>query len=495
MVPALAFVVMAQQNVADLERAVQRQPNAANTRALADAYVRTQQYDRAADAFYRASALYAKLGDPNAAKVLQGLGERYETRIELYWEKTVEREDYSQNDTRARLEPALGCYLGAFIDREDRLPGGFLGNGQSHKDPADFAKAAGRPHAVYFTYLSYGRPFPDRWVSVLKSRGAAAHIAWEPRAISAVQDDAYLRGFAQSCARSGVPIFLRFAGEMNGSWTRYGQDPENYKRMFRTVAQVLHRTAPNVAMVWCPNEIPEAPIPRYYPGRDAVDWVGINFYSVLYNDADRARAAEWRNPADALRFVYATYAKSHPVMIGEWAASHFSVVDERRRPDFATDKIGQLYSALPRSYPRVKAVHWLSMNTIEHALPGRQLNNYSLLADQAVAEKYRSMVAGDYYLQRVGEVSPVAYVPLLEGTRLDGKTKLSAVVKTYEPRPSVIWEVDGEPSSPKTEVGPYEVSVDFARLKSPRPTVALIVKDSKGKVAGRKSVSVRIGKP
>ena len=49
---------------------------------------------------------------------------------------------------------------------------------------------------------------------------------------------------------------------------------------------------------------------------------------------------------------------------------------------------GQLYSALPRLYPRVKAVHWLSMNNLKHAMPGRQLNNYSLLDEPAVAAQY-----------------------------------------------------------------------------------------------------------
>src|SRR3569832_921584 len=85
-------------------------------------------------------------------------------------------------------------------------------------------------------------------------------------------------------------------------------------------------------------------------------------------------------------------------MIGEWAATQLSVVDKGNRPDFAINKIGQLYAALPRLYPRLKAVHWLSMNTLEHAMPGRQLNDFSLLADSSVAAKYHEMVASEYYL-------------------------------------------------------------------------------------------------
>ena len=156
---------------------------------------------------------------------------------------------------------------------------------------------------------------------------------------------------------------------MNGDWTAstYGGNPALYRQKFQLVASVMHSVAPNVALVWCPNEIPEATIPSYFPGDDAVDWVGVNFYSVLYTDGDRARAADWRNPVDALDYVYRTYSPLHPIMVGEWAATHRSVEDSEDRDDFAISKIQQFYSELPLRYPRVKAVNWLSMNTMRYA--------------------------------------------------------------------------------------------------------------------------------
>ncbi|HWA84432.1 MAG TPA: glycosyl hydrolase [Fimbriimonadaceae bacterium] len=493
-VAALAALIF--QNLHDLEQVVQRHPDAANYRALADAYVRAEQYDRASAAFFKAGSLYAKLGDSNAARALHTQGERYETKIDLFYERPLTDQTRKVNDTGARLEPAYGCYVGAFIDREDALDTGFIGNGQSHKDPLAFDQATGKHHAVFFTYLSYGRPFPTRWIAALRRAGAAAQIAWEPRTVSSVRNDNSLRDFADECAESHTPIFLRFAGEMNGDWTVYHGDPEAYKTMFRLVAKVMHERAPNVAMVWCPNDIPENRIADYYPGPESVDWVGVNFYSVIYNDGDRARGAEWRNPADSLRYVYETYSRLHPIMIGEWAATHRSSVDNVERPDFAIDKIGQLYAALPRLYPRVKAVHWLSMNTIEHAMPGRRLNDFSLLDEPTVVAKYKEMVAPSYYLESVssdpGQAAPIEYSPLTPGATIGGKVKLSVVVKTYEQRPSVIWTVNGDPASPKTEPGPYEVSVDTARLHAKEAIVSVAVKDSKGGLAGRREVVVKV---
>lgn len=486
----------AQQDVKAWEAAIAKQPNAANHRQLADAYLRNAQFDKAAWAFFKASNLYAKLGDVNAAKVLRTYGERYETKIDLFYERPLTQARADQFYTGARLEPKYGCYLGAFIDREDAIDTGFVGNGQSHKDPEGFNEATRKHHAVFFTYLSYGRPFPNRWVSVLKQRGAAAQIAWEPRSTSSVRDDRYLRDFADSCADSGAPIFLRFASEMNGAWTPYNGNPEAYKEMFRRVARVMHQRAPNVAMVWCPADIPEDRIKAYYPGQDAVDWVGVNFYSVIYNDGDSSRQAEWRNPTDAIKFVYNTYSKVHPMLVGEWAATHMSVVDGRERPEVAKAKIAQLYGAIPRLFPRLKAVHWLSANTIEHAIPTRQLNNFSLLDDSSITEKYADMVSAPYYLERVGlrtpPVAPVEYVPLVRGSVVGGKIKLSAVVKSYDQRPSVIWNVNGDPSSPKTEPGTYEVSVDTSKLKAQAASISVVVRDEKGRVAGRREVLVRI---
>src|ERR671932_397214 len=95
---------------------------------------------------------------------------------------------------------------------------------------------------------------------------------------------------------------------MNGSWTPYHGDPPRYREKFRLVHSVLRRKAPNAVLIWCVNNIPDAEIDPYYPGDDAVDWVGVNFYNVLYFDNDRSRPADRVHPADMLQRVYARYA-------------------------------------------------------------------------------------------------------------------------------------------------------------------------------------------
>lgn len=490
------MLLLFRPDVGTLEARVRRQPNAANYRALADAYVDAGQYQKASGAFEAASVRYARLGDPNAAKVLDDLSHRYATEIRLFAEQpTPPLGGYRPH---ARFEPRSGCYLGVNIEREDAT-----------RDPEEFDRRIGKDHAIFFMYRKYGVSFPSDYARQLHRIDAAIQIAFEPNSLDEVQDDSYLRGFAEDARRSGIPVFLRFASEMNGDWTPYHNDPEAYRAKFRLVAQVMHEAAPNVAMVWCPNEIPQNTIPSYFPGDDAVDWVGVNFYSVIYSDADRARGAEWRRPEDALDFIYRTYSAKHPIMIGEWAATHRSVLDDRDRPDFAIQKIADLYAALPLIYPRVKAVSWLSMNTLKYAMPGRQLNNYSLFDDPSVAEAYTAAISRPYYLSQVGEGegSPVEYVPLANDAPVRAGDNLYAYARSYDPNPTVELTLgpahqvgltptaytiqvpaDGVPAGGSSENSPPLTHP--APLPPRRLTLNAVVRDRQGRVAGSRSVRV-----
>lgn len=105
-------------------------------------------------------------------------------------------------------------------------------------------------------------------------------------------------------------FFLRFAPEMNGTWFSWGQQPEAYIDAFRTVADAVHADVPSAAMLWAPSyaagypfteaygamdgleagtdvldtngnglvDTGDDPYEPYYPGDDAVDWVGLSVY-------------------------------------------------------------------------------------------------------------------------------------------------------------------------------------------------------------------------
>lgn len=475
MVAVLALLLFVPQ-VGAWETAVNKHPNAANYRNLARAYEQSGLYTKASNAYDHAAEKYSALGDPNAARVLRDLANRYRTVIKIYADRPL------SGHTLARNEPPVGCYLGANVEREDEA-----------RDPESFNQAVGKNHALFFIYQRYGGAFPMDLAQSLRRIHAGLQIAWEPDSLAEVRDDRYLRGWVRDATRSGIPVFVRFASEMNGDWTPYHNDPAAYRATFRLVNQVVHQGGNNVATVWCPNVIPEHEIDAYYPGKDGTDWVGVNFYSVIFNDADRARGAEWRHPADALDYVYHKYAADHPMMVGEWAASHLSVVDNVQRPDFAANKIGQFYAALPRLYPRVKAVHWLSMNTIVHASPGRRLNDYSLLDNGDVAKAYRKAILPDYFLSRVdAQRSVVGPAPIVPGEQLSGNLVLSAFVRSYDQTPKVIYTVGSKRYEGGTVPGGYELRVPASDLPKGKQQILVEVVDSHGALAGKQGISVDI---
>ncbi|WP_096202386.1 hypothetical protein [Bacillus sp. FJAT-45350] len=102
-------------------------------------------------------------------------------------------------------------YFGTYIEQDQ-----ISRTSQGNKYKA-FNQLTGKQHSIFFTYHRYRTPFPSGFAQAAKEAGAAIHLAMGPdNGLSEVQDNAYLRQFATDAKASGVPIFLRFASEMNG---------------------------------------------------------------------------------------------------------------------------------------------------------------------------------------------------------------------------------------------------------------------------------------
>ncbi len=462
-----------------LKSAADAGPNAFRLRQLADAAAAAGFPELAAEAYLKEAAIYRREGDGNAATVEELKAGRYRTEARLF----LHDPDASPPSTpRARLEPEYGVLLGAFIDRDDRLSTVFQDeNWQTHRDPDEFAELTGKKHASLFCYLGYGRPFPTRWADRLKEAGVIPHLAWEPKDLASVRDDAYLSRFADAVSAHGGPVFIRFAGEMNGKWTRYHGNPALYREKFRLVSRIIRRRAPNAAMIWCVNNFPDSEIEPYYPGDDAVDWVGVNFYNVLFSDNEKSRPADHLHPADLFKTVYARYSARKPIAICEYAASHQADVDPTPRPDFAIRRMSELYAALPRLFPRVKLINWFDCNNMRHARPDRQLNNYSLSDDPQILAAYRKAISPDYFLSTPTTAPQTVVRPFASRDPVRRRVGISAWVRGPAARPRVylldgdrVFFASDEPGAPTAHWDP-QVSAATPRV------LRLIVTDDVGR--------------
>ncbi|HRF58985.1 MAG TPA: glycosyl hydrolase [Fimbriimonadaceae bacterium] len=407
----------------------------------------------------------------------------------------------------ALFEPKSGCYLGAYIELDPSLKNVFVDqNASRRKLPSEFELVVGKSHAMYFFYLGYGRPLPMDWVRYLAKHGKYVHIALEPNdGLRFVKDDAYLRKLADDMARSGARIFLRFASEMNGPWVNYHGDPQLYKEKWRLVTRVIRERCTNVAMVWCPYATPLRPIPDYYPGDEWVDWVGVNMYNVTYFNQDRDTPAHHVEPTDLLDPVYRAYADRKPIMIAEYATTHFSALENKPVIGFAEDNIRRLFKALQSRYPRVKAINYFNSNNL--LLAHRQNNNYTVTGDPRVLVAYRQAIAPEYFLD--APTSPVAAGPLAaektteafaaqlgmrpleDGQSFEGKVVVTAWLADYRGKPIVRFLLDGRviPSAQRQDF--WETTLDLAALGGQERRLTVEALDPKGRQVSIRTVHVR----
>lgn len=185
---------------------------------------------------------------------------------------------------------------------------------------AQYADRLGATPSLYSQRVNF--PLRDEDTTYLRqfaeqaaTQGAVAVVTLEPIAPLAELGPEPATAFADELARLhdelDLVVLVRFAPEMNGSWYGWGQQPTAYVAAFRAVADAVHAATPHAAMVWSPvygagypfgaaygdvdpdrdgdvepldtdrngvldgNDDPYGP---YWPGADAVDWVGITLY-------------------------------------------------------------------------------------------------------------------------------------------------------------------------------------------------------------------------
>lgn len=393
----------------------------------------------------------------------------------------------------AKFEPAKGCYLGAYIDLDPQLKSFYRDqNGSPRRLPEEFEALAGRRHAMYFFYLGYGKRLPLDWVKLLARRGKFVHVALEPNSgLDKVKDDEYLRQLADDMRKSKARIFLRFASEMNGDWTKYSGNPAKYKEKFRLVAQVMRKRATNVAMVWAVYTTPRGNIPQYYPGDEFVDWVGVNMYNVTYFNQNPNAPASQVRPGDMLDYIYKRYSRAKPIMISEYATTHFSALENKPVIPFAISNIRTLYRELQTKYPRVKAINYFNSDNLR--LQHRKNNDYTVTDEPQVLATYRQAIGDQYFIEDCNQTTAFKQQDarlLRDGDTLAGPLKLSARVNSSE-RYSIRFLLDGVELT-DTRPGLMETSLKADSIDPGARRLTAVAYSSKGLEVARTTVTVNV---
>jgi hypothetical protein len=342
----------------------------------------------------------------------------------------------------ARLEPPEGgAWFGLNLD-------------WGSETAAEASASLGRTPAVWVQFA----PFPlddaaranlDLFVDQVAEVGGMAVLTLEPHEGLDTVTDAAASELADLLAGywtdHGVATFVRFAHEMNGSWYPWSQDPVGYVAAFRRVADALHAQAPAAAMLWAPNqgggypftggafEAPagsaaataldtngdgdvsatDDPYAPYYPGDDAVDWVGMSLYhwGLAYpwgeNELPRAGsfAAMLRGEdvgahgmAAGVPDFYATYAEGHdkPLAIVETGILFDpAATGGPTGAELKTAWFGEVFGSSTRDdFPRIGMLNWFEWRKDEPEV-GRTID-WRLGADPQLAAELLGGAAGGW---------------------------------------------------------------------------------------------------
>lgn len=330
--------------------------------------------------------------------------------------------------------PADGPYVGPMLDWD--------------RDSADdYADRLGRSPSVYAQKVRYpleadDRRFLRQFADQAAGHGAVAQLTLEPR----VPLDVLTAGDARAVGeeiedlhdRLGTVFVVRFAPEMNGSWTAWGQQPTAYREAFRTAARGIADRTDAAEMAWVPaygagypfgesfgsipgsaqrpeaqldtdddGEVDEAddPYGPYWPGADVVDRVGLVMFrfgreqpfgtdSVPAHDELRERLEErygYDDDEDRESF-YDRYARDGRSMSLETAAAWY---DRGDVGELAVKSAWwqQVFSPEVRAgYPDLDLVTWLEQRRREDEADGREAD-WRATSRPELAESFAASLA------------------------------------------------------------------------------------------------------
>jgi len=452
-------------------------------------------YPRAVTYYERSGELYAKaiaLGRTDlhwGVTQAEQLANRFRAGIRLFVERPVS-ERPSLGRALAKHEPANGMLLGVFASDP-----GYIADHRTDLSLID--AAAGKAHASLLLYNRFGTTeFPAVQAARMKDRGGSIQIHMQPISggLSSVQDNAYIRTWAKAAGASGIPIFLRFAGEMNDPGNAAAGNPQLYIEKFRLIHGIMAQEAPNVAMVWAPNDYPWDNYARYYPGATYVDWVGVSSYLSLQIPRVSRDDALNNDPIFKISHIVKEYGARHPIMIVETAASYRANPDQGEDfTDWAINGLRKFYSYSPRVLPQIKGIFYFSESTPQ--------GTYRLSENSRLLQAYREMIAPDYYLSSMYTTSSYFFRELGGWQLTLERVKLSAFVDSYDRTTSrVEYQIRNIATNTVTQLGqstriPFELNYDFSGFAAGNYELTARAFDSQGRQAASRSYTINAVRP
>lgn len=310
--------------------------------------------------------------------------------------------------------------------------------------------------------------------------------------------DQKIRNEMEYIASINGPVLLRIGGEVN-VWTNL-PDADSYKKAYIKIANIARQSAPNVALVFSPNDISawNVDMNDYYPGDSYVDWVGVSLYTNLYRNSTNPSAGKdsdemyygnglYANPITKLKEVVERYGNKKPIIITECAFGYKMDASEMDLTAFAKTGVNTLYSYVTMVYPQIKAIIYF-----DNKIYTDNKYAYALNDNPAVKTQYRtSSGSNKTFIQSEQTASNYTKADNYTDSR-DTLQLFTYCMPVGNDIITVTYFLDGIALKSSTTV-PYELNLAKASLTPGEHELKVDIKNQKGIYSKTKLYTLKLG--
>ncbi len=262
--------------------------------------------------------------------------------------------------------------------------------------------------SIYMSWIKKNETdFPALLLDSIYNEKSIPMITWEPwltsfggevngkHVFDLISDgyfDNYIASFAVKLKNLKRPVFLRFAHEYdNPFYPWYSNDinaSEKFKKAWVHTYEIFKNVeAYNVIWVWNPWKSEN--IASYYPGKEYVDWFGVN----VLNYGQWNEEGEWLDFKSLYEPFHTEFANlpATPVMISEFG----SLRSEKNQKEWINDA----FISIQENYKEIKSVIYFNSKVDDNWPSGLQLFHdldWTISENQTIKNSFRVKKVPDY---------------------------------------------------------------------------------------------------
>lgn len=439
---------------------------------VAKAYEKLGNYQKSAYWYEKAIAPNAVMNFQDAVKICKAKSQLYTPEIGLYKQTNSAPVNYG-----AKNEYSNGILWGVTCDSETRNE--FQNESMT---------------MIYHTFGEEFNSYMETFLQTAVEKNIAVEFSLNLKneaadVLNVKNQGAWLDNFLDILNKyNTVPIYLRFAGEVN-SWENQ-PNPEDFKDAFRFVSNKIHEKSPHIAVAFGLNFVSDwnGDFEKYYPGDEYADWIGVSLYlnkNFLGQKAETEEqklseqmffAGDSAEPIRILKPIIDTYGSRKPIMIFESGASHTTRTLNENSTIWAKNRLNELMNYVPMVYPQVKIIGYF--NTV---MPS-EVQDYALSSNYELQDYYKALVKEQHFVQNsYSNDNSVSYADCKYGFTTDQTVN---VFKTYaydygSNYKNVSYFIDGALVG-QSDTLPYSCQIDFKNYNLGQHTMTVKMNSDTG---------------